>query len=103
MQADSDFIEQVRQTQRAVSAGVETEDVDGLGNVSLRSVVAIAFVEAMGDVEVIDRQRLFPIRGKAMNHQVRDRLLGKEVNRADSQPRVDHPGRADVLHEQRTV
>ena len=93
----SRFGKQVRHTERAVSAGVETEYVGRLRYVALRSVVTVAFVEAMGDVEVEDRQRLFPVGRKPLYNRVRDRLLGEEVDGAYSQPRVDHVGRANVL------
>jgi hypothetical protein len=58
--AHSDFVEQVRQAQRAVPAGVETEDVDRLRNIALRRVVPVAFVVAMGYVEIENREGLFP-------------------------------------------
>jgi hypothetical protein len=56
----SDFVEQVRYAQRAVSAGVETKYAERLRNVALRRVVTIAFVVAMGDVEIENREGLFP-------------------------------------------
>jgi len=57
----SDFVEQVRYAQRAVSTGVETEYVDRLRDVALRRVVTIAFVVAMSDIEIENRERLFPL------------------------------------------
>ena len=96
--AHAGFVKQVRYAQRAVSAGVETEDVDRLRNVALRSVVAIAFVVAVGYVEVEYRQGLLSVGRKPPHNRVCHRLLGEEVDGADFQPRVYHLCRADVLH-----
>ena len=99
----SDFVKQVRQAQRAVSAGIETEYVHRLRNVALRSVVTIALVVAMGDVEVEYCEGLFPFAREPLHNRVRYSLLREEVDGADLQPRVYHLGRADVLHAYRTV
>jgi hypothetical protein len=84
----SDFVEQVRYAQRAVSAGVETEYIDRLRNVALRCVVPIAFVVAMGDIEVEYGKSFFPVGRKPLNNRICHCLLGVEVNRAYFQPRI---------------